>query len=46
MLLNPLMLILDLLVAEGRTVALWLKPQTPDPEVEGSSPTWVAVLCP
>ena len=27
-------------------VAWWLTPQTPDPEVGGSSPTRVAVLCP
>ena len=27
-------------------VAWWLTPRTPDPEVGGSSPTRVAVLCP
>ena len=32
--------------ARGGVVAWWLSPRTPDPEVEGSSPTRVAVLCP
>ena len=30
----------------GGAVAWWLTPQTPDPEVGGSSPDRVAVLCP
>ena len=30
----------------GGAVAWWLTPRTPDPEVGGSSPTRVAVLCP
>ena len=30
----------------GGVVAWWLTPQTPDPEVGGSSPTQVAVFCP
>ena len=30
----------------GGAVAWWLTPRTPDPEVGGSSPTLVAVLCP
>ena len=30
----------------GGAVAWLLTPQTPDPEVGGSSPTRVAVLCP
>ena len=30
----------------GGAVAWWLTPRTPDPEVWGSSPTRVAVLCP
>ena len=30
----------------GGAVAWWFTPQTPDPEVRGSSPTRVAVLCP
>ena len=29
----------------GGAVAWWLTPQTPDPEVGGSSPTRVAMLC-
>ena len=29
----------------GGAVAWWLTPRTPDPEVGGSSPTRVAVLC-
>ena len=29
-----------------RAMAWWLTPRTPDPEVGGSSPTRVAVLCP
>ena len=35
-----------LLNITGGAVAWWLTPQTPDPEVGGSSPTGVAVLCP
>ena len=31
---------------KGGAVAWWLTPRTPDPEVGGSSPTQVAVLCP
>ena len=31
---------------KGGAVAWWLTPRTPDPEVGGSSPTRVAVLCP
>ena len=31
---------------DGGAVAWWLTPRTPDPEVGGSSPTRVAVLCP
>ena len=30
----------------GGAVALWLTPQTPDPEVGGLSPIRVTVLCP
>ena len=30
----------------GGAVARWLTPQTPDPEVGGSSPTEIVVLCP
>ena len=33
-------------IAAGGAVAWWLTPRTPDPEVGGSSPTRVAVLCP
>ena len=29
----------------GSAVAWWLMPQTPDPEVGGSSPTWVKPCC-
>ena len=34
------------LVGYGCAVAWWLTPRTPDPEVGGSSPTQVTVLCP
>ena len=29
----------------GSAVAWWLMPRTPDPEVRGSSPTWVKPCC-
>ena len=29
----------------GSAVAWWLMPRTPDPEVGGSSPTWVKPCC-
>ena len=31
---------------QGGAVSWWLTPRTPDPEVGGSSPTRIAVLCP
>ena len=43
---NPILSINVIRVYIGGAVAWWLTPRTSDPEVEGSSSTRVAVLCP
>ena len=43
---NPVISINVIRVYKGGAVAWWLTPRTSDPEVEGSCPTRVAVLCP
>ena len=43
---NPVLSINVIRVYIGSAMAWWLTPRTSDPEVGGSSPTQVAVLCP
>ena len=43
---NPVLSINVIRVYIGGAVAWWFTPRTSDPEVGGSSPTRVAVLCP
>ena len=43
---NPFLSINVIQVYIGSAVAWWLTPRTSDPQVGGSSPTRVAVLCP
>ena len=43
---NPVLSINVIRVYIGGAVAWWFTPRTSDPEVGGSSPTLVAVLCP
>ena len=43
---NPVLSINVIRVYKGDVVACWLTPRTSDPEVGGSSPNRVAVLCP